>query len=115
MGYTGKYLDVDLSTGKVKVNPVPWDWLRDFLGGKGLGARILLDELPPKLDPLSPDNLLILLTGPLTGTTMPSSGRWTIVVKSPHTGTFNDSHIGGNFGAKLKNQKGGFRFRHNPW
>jgi len=108
MGYTGKYLDVDLSTGKIKINPVPWDWLRDFLGGKGLGAKILLEELPPKLDPLSPDSLLILLTGPLTGTTMPSSGRWAIVVKSPHTGTFNDSHIGGNFGAKLK--KAGFDF-----
>jgi len=76
------------------------------LGGKGLGALILYNSTRPGLDPLSPENPLIISTGPLTGTLAPSSCRFTIVTKSPHTGLFLDSNCGGFFGVELK--KAGF-------
>ncbi|OLS32260.1 MAG: hypothetical protein HeimAB125_10820, partial [Candidatus Heimdallarchaeota archaeon AB_125] len=73
-----------------------------FIGGKGLGAKILYDELKPGIDPLGPENIILFMTGPLTGTSVVTSGRWCIVTKSPHTGIYLDSQIGGNFGHRLK-------------
>jgi aldehyde:ferredoxin oxidoreductase len=77
-------------------------WYRKFLGGKGLGALLLFNNLGVSVDPLSSENVLIFLTGPLTGSSFPSASRGVVVTKSPLTGTFLDSNIGGNFGKALK-------------
>ncbi len=101
-GYSGKMLEINLTTNKVK-NFFPNEKrLRAFIGGKGLGARILIDELEPGADPLGPENPLIFATGPLTGTTAPTSGRFCVVTKSPATGLFLDSQVGGYFGPEMK-------------
>ena len=84
-GYMGKILRVDLTAGKWKEESVPEDWMRKYLGGAGFAARILYDELPLGIDALSPENELIFMTGPLTGTFFPNSGRWTAFAKSPVT------------------------------
>lgn len=101
-GYTGKILEVNLTTRATKIYSPKEEYLTKFLGGKGLGARILLDELEPDADPLGPENPLIFATGPLTGTRAPTSGRFCVVTKSPATGLFLDSQIGGYFGAEMK-------------
>ena len=67
-GWTGKLLRVDLTTGRHRVEDVPGDWLRDYIGGRGVADRYLWEELDPRVDPFSPDNKLIFATGPLTGT-----------------------------------------------
>jgi aldehyde:ferredoxin oxidoreductase len=101
-GYVGKFLRVNLSSGSIKDEKIPEESLRDFIGGRGLGVKILYDELKPGIDPLSPDNKIVILTGPVTGTPAPESGRWCSVTKSPLTGTIHDSHSGGDFGAYMK-------------
>ncbi|MHA1447602.1 MAG: aldehyde ferredoxin oxidoreductase N-terminal domain-containing protein, partial [Candidatus Heimdallarchaeaceae archaeon] len=98
MGYMYKYLDVDLTSGKIHEKKLDSKLAEKFIGGKGLGAKILYDELKAGVDPLSPENIILFMTGPLTGTSVVTSGRWCIVTKSPHTGIFLDSQIGGNFG-----------------
>jgi aldehyde:ferredoxin oxidoreductase len=85
-GWTGKLLRVNLTTHKIAVEKVPEDWRREFIGGRGLAARYLYKELNPKVDPLSPDNVLIFATGPLTGTMASTSGRFVVVTKGPLTG-----------------------------
>jgi len=101
-GYSGKMLEINLTTSKVK-NFFPNEKrLRTFIGGKGLGARILVDELEPGADPLGPENPLLFATGPLTGTRAPTSGRFCVVTKSPATGLFLDSQVGGWFGPEMK-------------
>ncbi len=100
-GYMGRFLVVNLTTGQADTVPVP-DWLRQgYLGGKGFGAKLLSDLLPTGTDPLSPDNVFMVMTGPLTGTTAPAM-RGCIVTKSPLTGTFLDSYFGGYFSPELK-------------
>jgi len=101
-GYTGKVLNVDLSTQEVKEEPLNFEWARKFIGSKGLGARYLYERLKPGTDPLSPENLFMIWTGPLTGTIAPSSGKYCVVTKSPQTGLYLDSHAGGFFGVELK-------------
>jgi aldehyde:ferredoxin oxidoreductase len=91
---------VDLSAGTVTRERVPEAWRRDFLGGKGLGARYLYDELDAGTDPLGPENRLCLLVGPLTGY-LPGGSRYAAVTKSPLTGAFLDSYSGGSFAAAL--------------
>jgi len=91
---------VDLSTGTVARERVPQDWRREFLGGKGLGARYLYDELDAGTDPLGPDNLLALFIGPLSGY-LPGESRYAAVTKSPLTGAFLDSYSGGSFADAL--------------
>jgi aldehyde:ferredoxin oxidoreductase len=86
---------VDLSAGTVTRERVPDDWRRDVLGGKGLGARYLYDELPPGTDPLGPENRLAFLLGPLSGY-LPAESRYAAVTKSPLTGAFLDSYSGGS-------------------
>ncbi|UCE13468.1 MAG: aldehyde ferredoxin oxidoreductase family protein [Candidatus Heimdallarchaeota archaeon] len=108
MGYMGKYLDVNLSTGKITEVTLDMCLAEMFIGGKGLGAKILYDTLNSGVDPLSSDNILLFMTGPLSGTSVQTSGRWCIVTKSPHTGIFLDSQIGGKFGHRLK--RAGFDF-----
>jgi len=101
-GYMGKNLGVDLTKREVKITDLDEEWARMFIGGKGLGAKLLYEGTEPGLDPLAPENPLIFITGPLTATSAPASGRWAVVTKSPHTGIFLDSQVGGHFGARLK-------------
>jgi aldehyde:ferredoxin oxidoreductase len=101
-GYQGKILRVDLTNEKIAIEPLNKEWAKQFIGGKGLGARYLFEELKPGTDPLSPDNILSIWTGPLVGTMTPLTGRYVLVTKSPLTGTFLDSYAGGFFGSELK-------------
>ena len=101
-GWVGKIARVNLSTGKITVQDLPQKTAVDYLGGRGLGARILYDEVGPGVEPYSPDNLLIFTTGPLTGTKAPSSSRFSVTTKSPLTGTILDSNCGGKAGLRLK-------------
>ncbi|MXR52538.1 aldehyde ferredoxin oxidoreductase [Halovenus sp. WSH3] len=87
---------VDLSERSVSREPVPESWRRRFVGGKGLAARYLYDELDAGVDPLGPENAILLFRGPLTGL-LPGENRYVVVTKSPLTGTFLDSYAGGAF------------------
>jgi aldehyde:ferredoxin oxidoreductase len=101
-GYQGKILRVDLTNEKITTEPLNKEWAKQFIGGKGLGARYLFEELKPGTDPMSSDNILSVWTGPLVGTMVPLTGRYVVVTKSPLTGTFLDSYAGGFFGSELK-------------
>ena len=101
-GYTGKILNIDLNTKTTTIENTNLNDARDFIGAKGLGAKILMDRLPKKTDPLSSKNILMFTTGPITGTSAQTSGRGTVVTKSPQTGLFLDSHFGGFFAAEIK-------------
>lgn len=101
-GYTGRFLNIDLSTGTIKDFEVS-DRLRErYLGGKGLAVRILYDVTPPGVGPLGTENVLIVNTGPLTGSGAPCSSRFNVTTKSPLTGAILSSNCGGNFGIHLK-------------
>ena len=101
-GYMGKLLFVDLSSGVCKEEELGEELCRDFMGGYGIGAKILYERMKPRVDPLGPDNMLGFLTGPLTGTPTMCSGRFVVVCKSPLTGTWGDANCGGDFGPHLK-------------
>ena len=101
-GYTGRLLRVDLSSAKVSVEELDPGKARKYIGGRGLGARILFDEVPPGTDPMAPENRLIFVLGPLAGTFAPGSGRFAIVAKSPLTGVFGEAYTGGFFAHELK-------------
>ena len=107
-GYTGKILVIDLEKQKTSVEKTNINDAKLFIGAKGLGAKYLMDHLPRDTDPLSSDNILIFTTGPLTGTRAQTSGRGTVVTKSPLTNLFVDSHFGGVFAAEMK--KAGWDF-----
>jgi aldehyde:ferredoxin oxidoreductase len=100
-GYFGKMLEIDLASGKTSVRELDEGLLRDYIGGEGLGAYLLYKELPPKTDPLSPENIIMFMTGPFNGTAVPSC-RLNVSFKSPHTGIFGHSQVGGNFGNEVK-------------
>jgi aldehyde:ferredoxin oxidoreductase len=101
-GYMGKLLFVDLTKGVCREEALSEELSRDFMGGYGLGARILYERMKPKVDPLGPDNMLGFVTGPLTGTPALASGRFVVVGKSPLTETWADTNCGGDFGPYLK-------------
>lgn len=101
-GYNNCILRVNLGTGVVEREPLPEAAMRPLLGGKGLGAYLLFRDQPPGVAPLSPGNRLILDTGPLTGTTAPTAGRFGSTTRSPATGTYSDSYCGGFFGQTMK-------------
>ncbi len=105
-GYMGKILRVNLSTGEIRKEELNKEIAYNFLGGRGYSAKILYDELKPKINPLGEENKLIFMAGPLTGTGFPGSGRISISSKSPLTNTIFDSSMGGSFGVYLK--KSGF-------
>ena len=105
-GYLGKLLKIDLTHSKVQIEPLKEDWLESFIGGSGLGAKYLYEMTDEKTHPLSPENPLIFMTGPFTGTSVPLSGRHAVVTRSPLTGIFGESDVGGTWGAYLK--KAGF-------
>src|SRR4030042_1178751 len=87
-GYAGKIASIDLSKHKIKVDDLDEGVSRKYLGGKGLGAYLLYTALKPHTDPLDPNNILIFVTGPLTGTTFPAVSRSGVITRSPLTGTF---------------------------
>jgi aldehyde:ferredoxin oxidoreductase len=101
-GYMGKVLRVDLSNRKIEVGPLDEKIRRQFLGGYGIGARILFSEQAAGVDPLGSGNMLGFISGPLSGTPAISGTRYTVVGKSPLTGTWGDANSGGSFGAFLK-------------
>lgn len=100
--YCGKILRVDLSKKELLEEPINWEWVGRFIGGKGLGIRYLYDLVGPGTDPLSPENVVIFMTGPLTGTVASTMSRMANITKSPLTGTMSDSYSGGFFPAELK-------------
>ncbi|MEM3047927.1 MAG: aldehyde ferredoxin oxidoreductase N-terminal domain-containing protein, partial [Candidatus Bathyarchaeia archaeon] len=102
-GYAGKFLEVDLSTGKIQTIKLSDDVLRTYIGGRGLAAKILWDRLGSKwdeVDPLGPENILLVLTGPLTG--YYPGGRTCISGKSPQSNGIVGSTIAGEFGVELR-------------
>lgn len=101
-GYMGKVLNVDLTAGAIGEYPISDRDRELFIGGRFLSTKILWDELKPKIDPLSPDNILVIMTAPLTGTGAPCTSRYDISAKSPLTGAIGHSNSGGNFGIYLK-------------
>lgn len=105
-GYCGKMLFVDLTKGSHEVLPLTEETAKQFIGGYGIGAKILFQRMKPGSDALGPDNIVGFTTGPLTGTGALFSGRYTVVCKSPVTGGWNDANSGGHFGPELK--KAGF-------
>ena len=101
-------LEVNLSTGKTQRKEAPRELIETYLGGKGVGARILFDRLSPKTDPLGPENLLILETGPLTGLNLSGAEKLGVVFKSPQTHLFGEAYCGGYFAPAMK--KTGYDF-----
>lgn len=101
-GWTGKILRVDLSAGTTHVEDLDPRVARDYIGGRGLGAYFLSQEMDPGVDPFQPENLLIMATGPLTATRTPTGSRYMVVTKSPLTGSVTCSNAGGRFPRELK-------------
>lgn len=97
-----KLVTVDLETGKIKTGNLEKDIVSKYVGGRGIGVKLLFDMLSPNTDPLSNDNVMVFASGPLTGTVVPLSGRHVVVSKSPLTGTVFDSSAGGFFGRELR-------------
>ena len=102
MGWNRKVLRVNLSAGTCTPEPLNMAWANDYLGSRGLASKYLVEEIDPKVDPLSPDNKMIMATGPLTGTMASTGGRYTVVTKGALTNAIACSNSGGYFGAEMK-------------
>ncbi|MEZ4480018.1 MAG: aldehyde ferredoxin oxidoreductase N-terminal domain-containing protein [Dehalococcoidia bacterium] len=100
-GFTGKFLNVNLTTGEISVERPDESLYRRYLGGYGIGARMLWDRVPVGVDPLGPGNMLGMFAGLLTGTPL-FGQRWQVVCKSPLTGGWGDANCGGDFGGMMK-------------
>jgi aldehyde:ferredoxin oxidoreductase len=100
--YAGKLLVVDLTSRTVTTEPLNEKYAAQYIGGAGLAARHLYDEIDARTDPLGPDNPLVFMTGPLDATAAPSSGRFVVVARSPQTGLYGESNAGNFFGPDLK-------------
>jgi len=101
-GWIGKILRVNLSDGTIGKEALKIDDMHNFIGARGLGTKIFYDEVDPQVDPLSPENKMIFMTGPLTGTLASSGGRYNVVTKGVLNGTIAASNSGGAFGPELK-------------
>jgi aldehyde:ferredoxin oxidoreductase len=101
-GYAGKILEVNLNTGEIKKLDTDERDCRDYLGGSGLAAKIYLDRFPGDVDPLSPENIFILMTGPWTGSRVPGGNRFALAARSPLTGHWGEASTGGYLGPELK-------------
>jgi aldehyde:ferredoxin oxidoreductase len=101
-GYTGKILQVDLSNRKIEVEEKDEAFYRSYLGGRGIGYHYLMQDVPAKTDPFSPESILVLATGVMTGAPLPAACRFAAVGKSPLTGTAGESEAAGFFGPELK-------------
>jgi len=102
MGWTKKVLRVDLSKGTCKSEPLNMKWAQEYLGQRGLATKYFIEEVDPKVDPLSPANKMIMATGPLTGTMASTGGRYSVITKGALTGAIACSNSGGYFGAEMK-------------
>jgi aldehyde:ferredoxin oxidoreductase len=103
MTWQQKILRVNLSKGSCEIEPLNMEWAEAYLGSRGLGSKYLYEEMDPAADALSAENKIIFATGPMTGTTASTSGRYTVVTKGPLTGAIACSNSGGKFGGELKN------------
>jgi aldehyde:ferredoxin oxidoreductase len=101
-GYAGQILFVDLTEGTIEKVPTDESFARTYVGGAGFCSKILFDRIPKGADPLSPENVLMLGVGPLTGTLFPQASRYVVAAKSPITDGWGESHSGGFFGPELK-------------
>jgi len=101
-GYAGKVLEVNLTTGEIETGEQGEKDCREYLGGSGLGAKMYLDRFPGDIEPLSPENLLIFMTGPWTGSRVPGGNRFAVVARSPLTNHWGEASCGGYFGPELK-------------
>ncbi|MBL8462724.1 MAG: aldehyde ferredoxin oxidoreductase, partial [Thauera sp.] len=102
MGWNRKVLRVNLTAGTCTEEALNMQWADEYLGSRGLATKYLVSEIDPRVDPLSPDNKMIMATGPLTGTMASTGGRYTVVTKGPLTGAIACSNSGGFFGAEMK-------------
>jgi len=109
-GFHKRLLRVDLTNRKIEVEDLDEEMIRQYFGGVGIEAKILAEETGPETDPLSPENILMAVTGPYTGTGGPSSGRHHLVARSPLTGLFGESNVGGSWAVHFK--RTGFDRRH---
>jgi len=100
-GWMGKIIKIDISNGKQETIKITNELRRKYLGGRGLGVKLYSDMCSSQIEPLSPENALIFLTGPLTGI-IPTAGRYQVISRSPLTNTICDSSSGGVFGNQLK-------------
>lgn len=98
----GRLLKIDLTSGEIRREEIPAAWARDYLGASGLAARMLWEVLDPALDPFDPRSPMLWITGPLTGTSGPATGRFTLCARSPQTGLWGESNIGGFVGPELR-------------
>ncbi len=101
-GYNGKVLRVNLTEKSIKTEALDLAMAKKFIGGRGLGTKMMMDEVDPKVDALSPENKLFIVTGPMTGNPVATGGRYMVVTKAPQTGTIASSNSGGKWGAELK-------------
>ena len=103
MAWAGKILRVNLTEGTCKPEDLNMAWAQAYLGQRGLATKYLSEEIDPRVDPLSPENKLIMATGPLTGTSASTAGRYSVVTKGALTGAIACSNSGGFFGNEMKN------------
>jgi aldehyde:ferredoxin oxidoreductase len=101
-GWVGTILRVNLTNGDIKKEPTDPVLAKEYIGARGLGTKIMTNEVDPKVDPLSPENKLIFAPGPFSGTFAPSAGRYEVITKGPLTGTIAASNSGGAFGPEMK-------------
>ncbi len=100
--YNGKVLRINLTTQNVSEEPLNTQWAKMYIGGRGLGTKMLLEEIDPQVDPLSENNKVIIITGPLSGTKISTGCRYMVVTKSPLNNMIASSNSGGSWGARLK-------------
>ena len=101
-GYTGKILHIDLTNHSIEVEEQDTSFYRSYLGGRGIGYHYLMKMVPSRIDPMSPENILVMATGVMTGSPLAASCRFAVVGKSPLTGTAAESEAAGFFGPELK-------------
>ena len=101
-GWAGQRLRVDLTTGKITKEPLSYEYRRKWIGGRGFNSDVIYNEVPANMDPYDPKARVCFGVGPVSGTAAPSTGRVTVSAKSPLTGGFGDSNMGGHWGAELK-------------
>ena len=102
MAWTRNVLRENFTDGSITNEPLNMEWANDYLGQRGLATKYLVEEIDPMCDALGPDNKLIMVTGPLTGTMASTGGRYSVVTKSPLTGILACSNSGGFIGAEMK-------------
>ncbi|MEJ2249052.1 MAG: aldehyde ferredoxin oxidoreductase N-terminal domain-containing protein, partial [Candidatus Lokiarchaeota archaeon] len=101
-GFRGKILEVDLTNKLIKETPLDLKSIKDFIGGAGYACRFLIENIDQNTNPLSPENILIIMTGPYCLSGIPGSGRFVICSKSPYTNLLGESNCGGSFGPEMK-------------